>query len=104
MDGKTRKRALDKAKSMTSHVGYPDELLDDKKLELFYKNLEIRDDDYFNANLNLTLFGLDEFLDRLRKPVNKSYWVDHSASAVDNAWYNPNENSISMSILILKLL
>lgn len=36
MDEHTRKNALDKAKSMATHIAYPDELLDNKKLEEFY--------------------------------------------------------------------
>lgn len=36
MDEKTRANAIDKAKSMSTHIAYPDELLDDKKLEEFY--------------------------------------------------------------------
>lgn len=39
MDDVTRKAALEKAESMTTHIGYPDELLDDKKLEEFYKGV-----------------------------------------------------------------
>lgn len=39
MDDETRKNALDKAKSMATHIAYPDELLDDTKLEEFYQNV-----------------------------------------------------------------
>lgn len=36
MDDETKQNALDKAKSMATHIAYPDELLDDNKLEEFY--------------------------------------------------------------------
>lgn len=36
MDDHTRANALDKARSMSTHIAYPDELLDDRKLEEFY--------------------------------------------------------------------
>lgn len=39
MDEITRKNALEKAAAMTTHIAYPDELLDDKKLEDFYANV-----------------------------------------------------------------
>lgn len=39
MDDETRKRAKDKAASMTTHIAYPDELLDDKKLTDLYENV-----------------------------------------------------------------
>lgn len=39
MDEKTRANALDKARSMATHIAYPDELLDDRKLEEFYEGV-----------------------------------------------------------------
>ena len=36
MDNKTLTRAKAKAAAMTTHIAYPDELLDDKKLSAFY--------------------------------------------------------------------
>lgn len=39
MDDVTRKAALEKAESMSTHIAYPDELLDNKKLEEFYENV-----------------------------------------------------------------
>ena len=39
MDDKTRIRAKEKAAAMTTHIAYPDELLDDKKLTELYTNV-----------------------------------------------------------------
>lgn len=39
MDEQTRQNALDKAQSMATHIAYPDELLDDRKLEEFYEGV-----------------------------------------------------------------
>lgn len=39
MDDETRARAKTKAASMTTHIAYPDELLDDKKLIDLYANV-----------------------------------------------------------------
>lgn len=41
MDDQTRKNALAKAKSMTAFIAYPDELLDNRKLEEFYDGVSI---------------------------------------------------------------
>lgn len=41
MDEKTRTNAIDKAKSMSTHIAYPDELLDNKKLEAFYEDVSL---------------------------------------------------------------
>lgn len=42
MDDRTRANAIDKARSMSTHIAYPDELLDDRKLEEFYGDVRTR--------------------------------------------------------------
>lgn len=41
MDDETRLRAKEKAAAMTTHIAYPDELLDDKKLTDLYENVSV---------------------------------------------------------------
>jgi predicted metalloendopeptidase len=41
MDDTTKKHALEKAKAIHLHMAYPDELLDDQKLEHYYKNVRL---------------------------------------------------------------
>lgn len=94
MDDKTRQSALEKAASMSSHIAYPDELLDDNKLEEFYKNLELSEGNYLESILNLTLFGTEYSFSKLRRPVNKTDWVSHGRPAIVNAFYSSIENSI----------
>ncbi|XP_014207883.1 neprilysin-2 [Copidosoma floridanum] len=102
MDNKTKEAALDKAKSMTTHIAYPDELLDDKKLEKFYEKLEISPGSYLKNALNLTLFGTEYAFEILRKPVNKSEWISHGRPAIVNAFYSSIENSIQFPAGILQ--
>ncbi|XP_008485960.1 neprilysin-2, partial [Diaphorina citri] len=61
MDEVTRRAALDKAKSMTTHIAYPEELLINAKLEEFYSGLEvcIRYGNYSVPEVNLTLNGIN---------------------------------------------
>lgn len=40
MDEETRKSALDKANTIVDHIAYPDELLDDKKIEQLYDKVK----------------------------------------------------------------
>lgn len=94
MDEKTRANALEKAADMTSHIAYPDELLDDRKLDEFYEGLELNSTDYLGSILNLTIFGTNFSFGRLRKPVNKTEWITHGRPAVVNAFYSSIENSI----------
>uniref|UniRef100_A0ABD2WDE5 Neprilysin-2 n=1 Tax=Trichogramma kaykai TaxID=54128 RepID=A0ABD2WDE5_9HYME len=102
MDENTRKAALDKAESMSTHIAYPDELLDDKKLDEFYRELEVTSDNYFEAALNISRFGNDYVFGLLRKPVNKSDWVSHGRPAIVNAFYSSTENSIQFPAGILQ--
>lgn len=102
MDDETRESALDKAASMTSHIAYPDELLDNKKLEEFYEKLELTEGNYLESILNLTLFGTEYSFSKLRKPVNKSDWVSHGRPAIVNAFYSSIENSIQFPAGILQ--
>ncbi|KAK9888869.1 hypothetical protein WA026_001089 [Henosepilachna vigintioctopunctata] len=102
MDDETKKNAINKAKSMATHIAYPDELLDDHKLEEFYDNLELDEHNYMRSILNLTLFGTQFSFKRLRQPVNKSDWITHGRPAVVNAYYSSIENSIQFPAGILQ--
>ncbi|XP_066258701.1 neprilysin-2 isoform X4 [Euwallacea similis] len=102
MDEKTKQNAMDKAKSMSTHIGYPDEMLDDKKLVEFYQDLELDENKYLRSILNLTLFGTRLSFKRLRQPVNKTDWITHGRPAVVNAFYSAIENSIQFPAGILQ--
>lgn len=100
MDERTRKDALQKAESITNLIAYPDELLDDKKLKELYKNLHLPSDNYLQDLLNLRLFNDEYFFSELGKPVRKNEWVSHGNSAVVNAFYSRNGNSIGKCDLV----
>ncbi|XP_031344609.1 neprilysin-2-like isoform X1 [Photinus pyralis] len=102
MDNVTRKHALEKAATMTSHIAYPDELLSDQKLEEFYGGLDFKSDHYLRTMLSLTLFGTEYSFKRLTMPVNKTEWITHGRPAVVNAFYSAIENSIQFPAGILQ--
>lgn len=94
MDEKTRKKVLDKAASMISYISYPDELLDDKKLDEFYEKLELSADDYFGSFLNFSIFEMNYLFGRLRIPVDETEWITHGGQATVRAAYSQSKNSI----------
>lgn len=94
MDAITRKSALNKVKAMSTHIGYPDEMMDNSKLEEYYKGLDIDSEKYLESVLRMNIFGTDYAFNKLRKPVNKTDWVTHARPAVVNAFYSSIENSI----------
>jgi neprilysin len=94
MDSKTRGAALLKAQNMVTHIGYPDELMDDKKLVEYYKDVKVDEKKFLESVLSIKAFEADLAYKKLRKAVNKTDWETHSKAAVVNAAYSPIENSI----------
>lgn len=94
MDEATRAAAQDKVKAMSTHIGYPDEIMDNQKLEEYYAGLEVNPDTYLESVLRMNVFGTDLAFNKLRKPVNKTDWVTHARPAIVNAFYSSIENSI----------
>ncbi|XP_060860161.1 neprilysin-2-like [Metopolophium dirhodum] len=102
MDDRTREKAMDKAKAMTHTIAYPDELLDDSKLNAYYENLEVNDQDYYTSLLNWTKFSTDYEFSKL-KSFNKSDWVFLSGTVTTvNAYYQPQKNNIILPVGILQ--
>lgn len=95
MGEKTREAALTKIKTMHTHIGHPDELMDDQKLKDFYKAVNVDEDKYLESILSIKRFDNDRDFNKLHLPVNKTDWVKQSKQAQVNAFYSSLENSIS---------
>ncbi|XP_037729955.1 neprilysin-2 isoform X1 [Drosophila subpulchrella] len=102
MDAKTKKEAKEKLHSMATHIGYPDEMLDNEKLAAYYAKLDIDPAKYFESFLGMNIFGTDYSFNKLRLPVNKTDWVRHARPAIVNAFYSSLENSIQFPAGILQ--
>lgn len=102
MDETTRKAALAKARRMATHIGYPEELMDDKKIIEFYKDVTVDENKYFESVYKLNVWGTDEVLKKLREPVIKHDWKNRAYPAEVNAYYNAVENSIQFPAGILQ--
>ncbi|KAL1458211.1 hypothetical protein WDU94_008377 [Cyamophila willieti] len=94
MDNTTRSTALDKAKAMTSLIGYPLELWNDSKLEEFYSDLKVNDSSVLDAVIHVNNFTWNFKLKEFRKPVDKKDWKLYANVAMANAFYNSLVNSI----------
>ena len=73
MDEKTRSAALVKVKKIVTHIGYPDELVDDKKLIEFHKNVKVDETKLLESVLSLNVFEADRTYEKLKKVVSKKY-------------------------------
>lgn len=94
MDPETKLRAAEKVDAIITHIGYPDELYDDAKLDEYHQNIEVDDTNYLKSVLNINKFYMNYQLNLLRKPANKTDWVSHSSPTFINAYYSFEENSI----------
>lgn len=101
MDNCTRTRAIEKAEGMINHVAYPEELMDDDKIEEYYSELEFSDK-YLLLYLNYQKFYSAKAFGELRKTVNKSDWIYHAGSTAVNAYYSVPENGIELPAGILQ--
>lgn len=97
MDDKSREAAIAKAKAMHFHIAYPDELVDDEKLQQYYRNLELEPDSLLHSIMRIRRFLSDHTLSKLREPLNKTDWEEHSIPTKVGGFYSISENSIRMS-------
>ncbi|XP_046686842.1 neprilysin-2-like [Homalodisca vitripennis] len=102
MDEETKKRAAYKASQVVQHIGYPDELKDINKIEEFYKGLDIDQDQYFEALIDLSRWENDYMFRQLREVVNRTDWRSHGTVTEVNAFYVPWENSMKFPAAILQ--
>lgn len=100
MDDITKTSAIDKANALVTHIAYPNELVDNTKLEEFYKGLEIDESEYLLNALAMHKFKVDYMFRELYTPVNKTEWISHATPAMTNAFYSALENSICTFYII----
>ena len=102
MDPVTRAAAMEKAESMVTHIGYPDQLLDTRHLGALYQGLTLTDQDYYGNALRTTIHATNYAFSKLRERIDKQDWVRHGRPALVNAFYSPLENSIQFPAGILQ--
>lgn len=97
LDDATRKQALEKLARVDIQVGYPQQWLD-------YKGVEIRADDHLGNNQRLAAYALQRELAKLPLPVTVERFDSprYTAPTAVNAAYNPQRNSIDITAAILQ--
>ncbi|CAF0961673.1 unnamed protein product [Rotaria sordida] len=103
MDAESKVKAIEKAKTMNQHIGYPDYLGSDNntKLENDYAEYNFNSS-YIRNALKILEINVKKSFQLLRKPVDKNGWGDYSAPSVVNAFYEPSKNQISFPAGILQ--
>ncbi|KAL8187904.1 UNVERIFIED_CONTAM: hypothetical protein K2H54_057750, partial [Gekko kuhli] len=81
------------AKAITERIGYPDDIMSDNdKLDKEYKDLNYKENEYFENIIQNLVFDQKQRLKKLRERVDKEEWI--SGAAVVNAFYSANRNQI----------
>ena len=97
MSDSTKQMALTKLGTFTVKIGYPDKWKD-------YSDLKIEKSpekaSYFNNAVNASRFQVEEEIDKLGKPVDKTEW--EMTPQTVNAYYNPLFNEIVFPAGILQ--
>ena len=102
MDKETKEEAHQKLSTIKEYIGYPEEILDNAKLEDMYDGIEVKPDDLFGNGISMSIWGTNYHWSKLREKVDKTDWKRHAAPAVVNAFYSPIENSIQFPAGILQ--
>ncbi|XP_011707585.1 PREDICTED: membrane metallo-endopeptidase-like 1 [Wasmannia auropunctata] len=103
MNETTRTNALEKVAAVTSNIAYPNELLNDKKLEEFYEKLELSADNYIGNAFNLSIHLWNFQFSKLKQPAKKTKWLSYASGMTEvNAYYRASQNSIYIPAGILQ--
>ncbi|XP_031349645.1 neprilysin-2-like isoform X2 [Photinus pyralis] len=102
VDNETRTNVKEKISAMYELIGYPDELLDNAKVDDYYKSVQ-KSDNYLEFYLNISRFTDNDTFAKLREVPNRTDWSTHSSVIDSNAFYNPFENSIQILAGIITL-
>lgn len=95
MDGATKKAALDKLHHMAPLIAYPSELLNDAKLNSYYKDLKVDTKSLLKTELNYNRYAMKLAVKLLNEPVNRYDWTgSFGRASTVNAFYSPTTNSI----------
>lgn len=94
MDEGTKAAAIEKAQSTIQHIGYPNELDDNRKLEEYYDGLELDPESYLQNVLRIRRFDLNRLMKKFREPVDRSDWESLPSPAVVSSYYARLTNSI----------
>ncbi|WP_082061826.1 M13-type metalloendopeptidase [Xanthomonas sp. GPE 39] len=93
MSEETKAKALDKWKTFTPKIGYPDKWRD-------YSGLSTQRDSYLDNVRAAKAFNYKYDLSKIGKPVDKTEW-DMTPQTV-NAYYNPQRNEVVFPAAILQ--
>lgn len=98
IDEATRTNALKKFDLIKDNIGFPDYLLDNKFLELFYKNFNIKGDNFFDDLKEVYIQNYVNYLQQLTTP-QFDRWI--LTPVITNAVHERGRNAIILTAAVL---
>ncbi|VEN40265.1 unnamed protein product, partial [Callosobruchus maculatus] len=100
MDEETRQVAIAKADAISDMIGYPDFIKDINQLDERFESLNVRNDSYFENNIQISQYNLRKNLEKINEAVNKTSWSMPPSTV--NAYYTPTKNQMVFPAGILQ--
>lgn len=93
MDEEVQQYLLNKLEPLNLDIGYPDELLDDSKIEEYYEQLEVDENNYLRSVMSVFKWENDNDFIKLRDPITIDWRLNLLPTIMQGA-YNGDENRL----------
>ncbi|CAB3369730.1 Hypothetical predicted protein [Cloeon dipterum] len=100
MDNATKKLAMEKIDTVSSHVGFSDRLFVPGEIEEYYQSLHIVDGEWFTSMINIHVFMHHLKVKKLAEQSHSLYGIQSPVAV--NAFYSIDSNSITIPAAILR--
>ncbi|KRY33641.1 Neprilysin-2 [Trichinella spiralis] len=96
MDYQTKQIAIEKAREMINHIGYPEFINNDTVLDKYYDGLHLLpNDSYFEIGRKASFWLLQREMFDLLRPFDRNRF--DTSPAIVNAFYSPEKNVITIN-------
>ncbi|XP_057335134.1 neprilysin-2-like [Microplitis mediator] len=108
LDAHTKEKMIKKIENLMAVVGYPEEVLDDEKLDKYFEDLKITKDNYLGNLLSIQSFTMNRKLTAFGKPNNLYDWKDiftiMTMGTAQESYYCRRENILVITDWLSKFL
>ncbi|EYC05979.1 hypothetical protein Y032_0079g1286 [Ancylostoma ceylanicum] len=103
MSEATKRKAIEKSMNIITNIAFPDWILENKKLDLYYKSITFdpTKENYYDIWTKLIIFNIEAQYKHLTMDT-ADYKEFFMAPGIVNAWYHPELNTITFPAGILR--
>ncbi|XP_057341090.1 neprilysin-2-like [Microplitis mediator] len=107
LDVKARDTLFETINSLKFIIGYPEEIMDDRKLEEYFQGLNITNDNFLKNVINRKIFTKKKVFNFYHKPQNSIGFLDYFHNLIlfnADTFFNSHTNKIVLGIELLRNL